>query len=419
MVWNRPPTNPPAAALSLLLLLGLASCGQGVNLSGLSASDSGGMTDPTESSPPDAPTLQLDFAPIKQFEFTWAASGGAAYYRLLERVTADGEYAQLGEDIFDTSVAHTMPLHLRFGASYVLQACNNVGCTDSAAVDVVDSMASAVGYVKPSTVGLHHYFGRAIALSGDGATLAVGVPGDSSAATGIDGGQADNSAMGAGAVYVFVRTNATWSQQAYIKASNTDADDRFGGRLALSPDGSTLAVSAGNESSVATGVDGDQLDNSATFSGAVYVFVRDGAVWSQQAYLKAANTDPGDNFGSNVALSGDGDTLAVGAVGEDSAATDVGGDQTNNDAEGAGAVYVFERIEGAWSQQAYLKASNTDPDDNFGGALALSADGEILAVGAVREQTSVGGVGGDPSDDTIASAGAAYVFERTNGAWSQ
>ena len=88
-----------------------------------------------------------------------------------------------------------------------------------------------------------------------------------------------------GAVYVFTRDGAgVWTQQAYIKASNTDAEDAFGGSVALS--GDTLAVGASLEGSNATGVDGDQSDNSVGRSGAVYVYTRDAAgVWSQQAYI--------------------------------------------------------------------------------------------------------------------------------------
>src|SRR5262249_46049315 len=149
-------------------------------------------------------------------------------------------------------------------------------------------------------------------------------------ATGIGGNQADNSAFQAGAVYVFTRSGATWSQQAYLKASNTDAFDEFGASVALSAGGSTLAVGPTRESSAATGIGGNPADNSASLAGAVYVFTRSGATWSQQAYLKASNTDAGDNFGGSVALSADGSTLAVGTRLEASAATGIGGNSADN-----------------------------------------------------------------------------------------
>jgi len=132
---------------------------------------------------------------------------------------------------------------------------------------------------------------------------------------------------------IVVTRRLTFAQEAYIKASNTDAIDEFGGSVALSGDGNTLAVGAEFEDSAATGVNGDQTDNNAPNAGAVYVYTRDiSDVWTQQAYVKASNTDADDAFGRSVALSGDGDTLAVGAHQESSAATGVNGDQADNSA---------------------------------------------------------------------------------------
>src|SRR6185503_5545088 len=78
-------------------------------------------------------------------------------------------------------------------------------------------------------------------------------------------------------------------QQGYLKASNSNADDLFGVNVALS--GDTLVVGAPQEGSNAVGVNGNQADTSAPNSGAVYVFTRNAGVWTQQAYLKASNTE--------------------------------------------------------------------------------------------------------------------------------
>src|SRR6266702_4044720 len=98
-----------------------------------------------------------------------------------------------------------------------------------------------------------------------------------------------------------------------------------------------------------------ETDNSATNAGAVYVYTRSGITWTQQAYVKASNTGTGDQSGFSVALSSNCNTLAVGAIGEDSS----GVSETDNSATNAGAVYVYTRIGTAWTQQAYVKASNT------------------------------------------------------------
>lgn len=266
-------------------------------------------------------------------------------------------------------------------------------------------------YIKASNTGVSDNFGRATALSGD--TLAVGAWQESSSATGINGNQADNTGLGSGAVYVFVRSGGTWTQQAYVKASNTGAFDFFGNAVALS--GDTLAVGALGESSAATGVNGNQADDSAGGAGAVYIFVRTGTTWSQQAYVKASNTGIADGFGSSVALSGD--TLAVGAPGEDSAATGIGGNEADNNADSAGAVYMFVRAGTRWTQQAYVKATNANAGDLFGTSLALS--GTTLAVGALGEDSAARSIDGDQADNRASEAGAVYVFVRTGTTWMQ
>ena len=273
------------------------------------------------------------------------------------------------------------------------------------------------GLPPPATDG--QYFGAAVALSADGNTIAVSAPGESSNATGINGDQANITAQNAGAVYVFAWTAGMWSMQAYVKASNTEAFDRFGSAVALSADGSTPTVGALNESSNATGIDGNQADNSAPGSGAVYVFTRAAGAWSQQAYVKASNTGGFDQFGGAVALAGDGNTLAIGAYGEASIANSVGGDQANDSAANAGAVYLFTRNAGTWLQQAYVKASNTDANDRFGQAVALSSDGNTLAAAAQNEASSARGIDGNQADNSATNAGAVYLFSRAGGTWSQ
>ena len=281
-----------------------------------------------------------------------------------------------------------------------------------------DNGWSQQAYIKASNTDEEDYFGQSVALSADGNTLAVGAYNEDSAAMGINGDESDNSADGAGAVYLFSRNGSSWSQQAYIKASNTDVRDYFGQSVALSADGGTLAVGAYGENSATTGINGDESDNSASSAGAVYLFSRSGSSWSQRAYIKASNTDAIDYFGHSVALSADGDTLAVGAKKEDSAATGIDGDESDISTRWAGAVYVFSHSGSSWSQRAYIKASNTDAHDSFGQSVALSADGNTLAVSAWSEDSAATGVNGDESDNSAIEAGAVYLFSRTS-SWSQ
>ncbi len=273
-------------------------------------------------------------------------------------------------------------------------------------------------YFKASNTGDMDRFGVSVSMSNDGNTIAFGAPNEDSNATGINGDQANNSSTDSGAVYVFARSGNTWSQQAYITASNNGAIDNFGTSLNLSGDGNTLVVGAYNEDSNAIGINGDQTSNSATTSGAVYVFTRISGVWTQQAYIKASNTQSNDYFGGDIFLSNDGNTLAVGANGEDSNATGVNGDQTNNSALTSGAVYIFTRSGSTWSQQAYIKASNAEAGDYFGYSVSLRGDGNTLAVSA-REDSNATGINGDQTNNSASLSGAVYVFTRSGSVWAQ
>jgi len=260
--------------------------------------------------------------------------------------------------------------------------------------------------VTASNIEAGDSFGFDLDLYGD--TLAVTSRLEDSNATGVNSADDDNNDMsGSGAVYVFVQGAENWTQQAYIKASNTAGADLFGSNVSIS--GDTLAVGAFSEDSNATGINQDESDNSASSSGAVYVFSRDNNTWSQEAYIKASNTDAGDYFGAKLAISGD--TLAVSATRERSSATSIDGDQTNNLSNQAGAVYIYKRdVNNEWSQSAYIKASNTDLEDQFGNGLAL--DASTLIVGAAGEDSDTAGVNGNQIDGSskLSNSGATYIY---------
>ena len=285
------------------------------------------------------------------------------------------------------------------------------GSTDSGAAYVFvrkNGAWSQQAYLKASNTGGGDGFGSAVAVSGD--TIVIGAQGEDGGGGGL--GAADNSKVDSGAVYVFTRVGATWTQQTYVKASNPDAGDAFGSAVAIS--GDSIVVGAYVEGSSAVGVNGAGGDNSKASSGAAYVFTRAGSAWTQQAYLKASNTDAYDFFGNSVAISGD--TVVVGAPGEDSNATGINGLQSDNSKSGSGAAYVFARSGATWSQQAYVKASNTDANDSFGFPVAIS--GDTFLAGAQGEASNATTVNGLQSDNSKPSSGAAYVFERSSGAWS-
>jgi trimeric autotransporter adhesin len=128
---------------------------------------------------------------------------------------------------------------------------------------------------------------------------------------------------------------------------------------------------------------------------------------AQNAYIKASNSKSGHVFGTFMAVSGD--TLVIGAPGEDSAASGVNGDQNDTGARESGAAYVFVRSEDGWQQQAYLKPRNTASEDFFGFGVAVS--GDTIAVGAMRRDVS-------NTANLASKSGSVYVYTRSNGAWS-
>lgn len=410
------------------------------------------------------PTLSLSVPTIRTLRFSWTAVPGIKRYKLFEDPTGESQvFTQVGADIdaSTTSLDRIVPLHLRVNASYFVQACAETRCIASDEVTASGPLIEAVRYFKAERPQPDDQFGFAVALSGDGRTLAIGAPfevdengvvpeagavyvfvssdgssweldtrleafspqtrehfghavalNSAGSILAVGGPDRDGSAgtvANTGAAYVFERSNGAWQQPHVLEIANATPDDSFGSSVALSDDG-RLAVGAPLENSPA-GAD----------SGAVYVFRREQVLvvvrWFREAHIEALNLDGGDEFGTSVALSSDGATLAAGAHFEDSGATGVNR-VPDEFAPDSGAVYVFTR-DGQWTQQAYIKASNTNRDDTFGDAVALSGDGATLAVGATGEDSAATGIDGNELDDSLPQAGAAYVFARTGDEWEQ
>ncbi|MDF1839036.1 MAG: FG-GAP repeat protein, partial [Planctomycetota bacterium] len=294
------------------------------------------------------------------------------------------------------------------GASSGVNGSQGNGLQNSGAVYIFEEVGGTwtqQAYLKASNPDASDGFGLAVGISGD--RVVVGAPNESSG-----GLQSDNSQAGAGAAYVFEFVGGAWIQVAYLKASNANATDLFGTSVGVS--GDWMVVGAPGESSSAVGVQGDQNNNNAAVSGAAYIFQRVGGVWTQSTYLKASNTGSLDRFGESVAVSGE--RVVVGAPSEDSSASGVNGNQSDNAAPAAGAAYVYERSSGLWFQASYLKSAAPDANDSFGVAVTIS--GELIAVGVTGEDGDDIGVDGDYLDNSASGRGAVYVFKRVNGQWA-
>ncbi len=199
-------------------------------------------------------------------------------------------------------------------------------------------------------------FGTAVALSGDGNTALVG---------------ARQKFAARGAAYVFVRTGTTWTEQQKLTASDAATNDFFGTAVALNSTGNIAFVGA-------------PARNVA--HGAVYIFTQSGTTWTQLpgSPLTASDGATPDQFGDAIAMTGDAQTVLIGAPLKNS---------------GKGATYVFVFAVFGWGQQQELTASISANDDRFGTAVAVSSDGKTALIGA-REQRTAG-------------KGSAYIFTRS------
>jgi len=210
--------------------------------------------------------------------------------------------------------------------------------------------------------------GWSVSLSGDGDTAVVG-------------GFNDNDA--AGAAWIFTRQGSSWSQQAKLVGTGATSNAEQGFSVSLSADGNTAIVGGLND------------QNGAEF-GSTWVFTRTGKVWSQQGPKLVATDATGSAAqGFAVSLSANGNAAVV------------GGPADNN---GLGAAWIFTRLGEAWSQQAKLVGTDAIGPAEQGFSVSISGDGNTVVVGGPLDNGQVG---------TDIGVGAAWVFTRMYGVWSQ
>jgi len=252
------------------------------------------------------------------------------------------------------------------GAAYVFKS-NPPVC--SPGIPCVPTSWPQEAILKPLTPEMDAHF-SIVAISGD--TIVVGAFDEDA-----------DFFPDSGAAYVFARssTSPPWTQQAQLFSPTTlPSGAKFGQSVAVS--GNTVVV-------------GEWRDTLLALGGRAHVFTETSGVWTRQATLQASNSETEDLFGFSVAISGD--TVVVGAPGEDSNGTS----PADNHSNASGAAYVFTRAGASWLPQAYLKANSPVAFDQFGYSVGVSGDAAVI---------------GAPS---VNNWGAAYVFARLGTAWSQ
>lgn len=275
-------------------------------------------------------------ADIKQLLFDWEPAAGATYYQMYVLYPGASRFVTLGERMPASTTHLTLPIavHLAYwgGSRFV-----------------------TVG----NTIRLEHFVGTVYVLG------------------------ACNSAGCTSSTLLNPQTLMP-DTVGYVKASNTDAGDAFGRGVTLSNDGYTLAVSS-EDASNATGINGNQADNSVPNSGAVYLFRRRGNAWQQEAYIKASVSQQGLGFGSDgvnsyraVALSADGSMLAAAAIYENVSGVTA-----------AGTVYIYRRFQNAWSLVQKLRSPTPMVYGWFGFSIDMSHDGHTIKVNSFKSAQDI------------------------------
>lgn len=373
---------------------------------------------------------------------TWtgsdSGSGIAEYYFAIgSSAGSDDVYAWTA--VGSATSKKVSSLSLSAGNSYYpsVKAVDHAGNVSSVITgdgwSVSSNNANTVGgytqqaYTKPvNSVGSPMYYGQIVSIDGD--TVVVGAYQEASISSTITNGTmapSSSGLSGSGAVYVYRRSGTSWQQEAHIKADNAGGSDFFGQQVDIS--GDTLVVSAPNEASNQSSISNaspSSIDNSVSYSGAVYVYKRTGSTWTHESYIKAANSTANLYFGRALAI--DQDTLVVGSEVESSNQTTItNGSFASYDTSvsQSGAVYVYKRTGAGgawWEQEAYIKAANADASDFFG--ISVDVHGDSVVVGAKGEgsnQTTITNGSTASLDNSLDSSGAAYVYVRTGTSWSQ
>ena len=287
------------------------------------------------------------------------ASDGATsdYFGHSVSISSDGSTAIMGAYLED-------PVNTNQGSAYIFEK-PGAGWSDMTETAKINASSGAA----------NDYFGWSVSISSDGSTVLVGAYLEDPA-----------NVTDQGSAFIFENVGGTWTQRAKLTASDGAASDHFGRSVSISSDGSTALVGAYRDD---------------TYTGSAYIYEKPGSGWTttstHAAKLTASDGATSDYFGWSVSISSDGSTVLVGAYLEDPAnVTD------------QGSAYIYEKPGSGWTttstHAAKLTASDGASYDNFGRSVSISGDGSTAIAGASEHNSS---------------RGAAYIFEKVNGTWTQ
>lgn len=269
-------------------------------------------------------------------------------------ISSDGTRVVVG------AAAATIGSFTSCGKAYIFTRSGN-SWTQEAVLSASDKVNSAV-------------FGVSVAMDSTGTRVVIGAS------------SAVKNSINSGAIYVYVRSGTTWTEEVSLVSSNITAGDQFGRQVSINSDGSRILASSWMAD-----------PGNLTSAGAAYIYLRSGTTWTEEAILTASDKAAGDNFGSKVQISKDGTRAVIAAYFGDPSGL-------NN----AGKAYVYVRSGTTWTEEAILTASDKAAGDNFGQSVSINSNGTRIAVGAHLA---------DPSG--LNNAGKAYIFSRSGTTWTE
>jgi hypothetical protein len=328
-----------------------------------------------------------------------------------------------------------MPASMREERGRIMIRVDDTNARYPLVIDPIVAVEEA-NLVLPTREALD-YFGISVAMSADGSRIIAGASLDDTAA-GVDSGSAR----------VYVRNGANWALEADLIPSDHGPNQAFGGNVAMSADGTRVAVGrAGHDptagapteggfvvflrvgttwseeesvpgpadpnirnwpSSMYMSDDGTRVvcgtPTYVTSWGHAAVYVRTGGAWILEQSLPVGVPPGGTYWGMGVAISGDASRIAISVPGDDPI---VNGNALTN----AGTVYVYRRSGSTWLFEATLVSSEADPSEAFGNSadsLAFSRDGSRLVVGSAFDDQL-----------TVPYRGSGVVFVRTANTWTE
>jgi len=397
----------------------------------------------------------------------------------MENEDGNSGFSQIGQDIQQGGETYSVyvPLVNKINAQYLIQACNAGGCTDSSSITTNGDLATLSTYFKASNTEANDYFGEQVALSADGSTAAVFA---SSEDSNNQSDPSDNSTTSAGALYVYVKANNTWTMQAYLKSPSPASGELFGNNVALSDDGNTLITSTssntgktyiykranntwnldqtidgisgetiGHQYSVSISGNGDVIAIGAKYANKVKIYTFNGASWSLQKTL----TSTGGQFGNAVALNKSGNILAVASTFEDkitifsntnwdtsevlaipAARYDrvdisdngltialVSTTETVNGKANAGQAWIYKKENGAWAEALTVTATGDNVTYvTFGKGMVMNHNGTRFAVNETSNAESTQGFATSDSSTDAESSGAVHTYSlQSDGTWAK